>query len=246
MLQEMAAKNSAFWSALKTPLHGWPFSSIFPQTYLACQCPVMCSACPWTICSANRISMCYSKVWSAVSYSLKVSRRHCRRQEGLAQSGSLLQLLGNAPGFPSGRSRGRAQSCCGHTVYSSTANCSSLSSPPQRGFLGWPRSRVRSAVPLLGHVVTTKLSVTCKKQLGKEKRKNSFVSLGREGVGRGWRLDITGLLRHGHRGAQRFLALPCPAVSELPQCLLVPSQDWDVTCCSFSFGLRTFWGACGT
>lgn len=53
MLQEMAAKNSAFWSALKAPLHGWHFSSIFPQTYLACRCPVRCSARLWTICSAE-------------------------------------------------------------------------------------------------------------------------------------------------------------------------------------------------
>lgn len=62
MLQEMAAKNSAFWSALKTPLHGWHFSSIFPQTYLVCRCSVTCSTCLWTICSANQVSMCYSKV----------------------------------------------------------------------------------------------------------------------------------------------------------------------------------------
>lgn len=55
MLQEMAAENSAFWSALKPPLHGWHFSSIFPPTYLACGCPVKCSACLWTICSANSI-----------------------------------------------------------------------------------------------------------------------------------------------------------------------------------------------
>lgn len=61
MLQEMAAKDSVFWSALKAPLHGWHFSSIFSQPYLASWCPVSCSACPWTICAANRVSMCYRR-----------------------------------------------------------------------------------------------------------------------------------------------------------------------------------------
>lgn len=38
-------------------------------------------------------------------------------------------------------------------------------------------------MPLLGRVVTTKLRVTCKRQLGKKKKKNFFLFLW---AGKGW------------------------------------------------------------
>lgn len=218
MLQEMAAKNSASWSALKTPLHGWHFSSIFPQTYLACQCPVKCSACPWTICSANRISMCYSKVWSAVSYSLKVSRRHCRRQEGSGTVGCLLQPLGNAR-FSLWEKPWQGSELLWTRLYSSTANCSSLESPPQRGFLGWPKSRVRSVMLLLGQVVTTKLCVRCKKQLGKGKKKKFFSFFG-QGRGGTW-LKI-GCHRFIEAWPQRSTEVPGSTSASSPRAASVP------------------------
>lgn len=104
MLQEMAAKDSVFWSALKAPLHGWHFSSIFSQPYLASWCPVSCSACPWTIVQQIEFP-CATEGLKCSELFPEGQRRHCRGQEGLAQLGSLLQPLGNAPGFPSGRSR---------------------------------------------------------------------------------------------------------------------------------------------
>lgn len=61
---------------------------------------------------------------------------------------------------------------------------------------------------------------SCKRQLGK-KKKNSFVSWGREGVGTGCRLGITGLLRHGHRVAQRF---PGSTSSSSPRAAPVPPR----------------------
>lgn len=54
-----------------------------------------------------------------------------------------------------------------------------------------------------------------------KKQKNSFVSWGREGVGTGCRLGITGLLRHGHRGAQRF---PGSTLSSSPRAAPVPPR----------------------
>lgn len=109
----------------------------------------------------------------------KGSRRHCRRQEG-----SLLQPPGVSPGFSSGSSRGRAQSCCMNTFSSSTAKGSS-SHHPHRGDFGVTQEQgeVSGAAARAGH--DHKTSCNVQEAAWKGKKNNSLVSLRREGVGSG-------------------------------------------------------------
>lgn len=157
------------------------------------------------------------KVWSAVSYSLKVSRRHCRGQEGLAGTvGVSAAAPWECPWFSLWEKQD--WSCCGHTFNSSTANCSSLKSPPQGGILGGPKGRVRSVVPLLGQVVTTKLCVTCRRQLRKGKRE-FFCFFGQ---GRGGKWLKTGYQVYWGRVTEEH-KVPGSALPSSPRATLVPN-----------------------
>lgn len=135
MLQEIVTEDSTFCAALKISSHRWHFSSIFPQTYPTCQCPLTCSTCLWTIYLANWISTCCSKVQSVVSYFLKVSistgcmgRKMRLTVFGTSQCICYSHYEINCIFFPLEEAwlwQGSASRCCGYTFSSNTANCNS-------------------------------------------------------------------------------------------------------------------------
>lgn len=82
---------------------------------------------------------------------------------------------------------------------------------------------MRSAGTYLARaIVTTKLPLKCKRQLGKKITDNSFISLGQGRGGEmvvfvGW---ISRVYCHGHRGAQRF---PAATPSSTPRAARLPA-----------------------
>lgn len=128
-----------------------------------------------------------------VIYSLKVGRSSAGVRRVWHSWGPCCSPLGAPLDFPLGEA---GLGAAADTPLTAAQQIAAGSNHPHTGILGRPKSRVRSVVPLLGRVVSTKLCVTRKRQLGKEKRE--FFCFFGWGVVEDW---VSGLLRHGHRGA---------------------------------------------